>query len=78
MFGYQISNNRCISAIGLNDIYEKEVLNDIIEADVTTPQRCIEFSVRESNECSIFFASINTEKGICLWKGEYDSCIYVW
>lgn len=41
-----------------------------------------QFIVMESelfhNGCSIFFASINTEKGICLWKGEYDSRIYVW
>lgn len=41
-----------------------------------------QFIIKESeifyNGCSIFFSSKNAEKGICLWKGEYDSRIYVW
>lgn len=42
-----------------------------------------QFIIKESeffnNGCSIFFSSMkNAEKGICLWKGEYESRIYVW
>lgn len=41
-----------------------------------------QFIIKESeifhNGCSIFFSSINAEKGICLWRGEYDSRIYAW
>ncbi len=28
--------------------------------------------------CSIFFCSNSMEKGICLWRGEYDNRIYIW
>lgn len=28
--------------------------------------------------CSIFFCSYSMDNGICLWRGEYDSRIYVW
>lgn len=41
-----------------------------------------EFIIKESeifnNGCSIFFSSLNAERGVCLWKGEYDNRIYVW
>ena len=41
-----------------------------------------EFIIGESEifdrGCNIFFSSLNAENGICLWKGEYDSRIYVW
>lgn len=41
-----------------------------------------EFIIKESeifnNGCSIFFSSLNSESGVCLWKGEYDNRIYVW
>lgn len=41
-----------------------------------------DFIIKESEifgfGCSIFFHSLNNDSGICLWKGEYDSRIYVW
>lgn len=41
-----------------------------------------QFIIKESeifnNGCSIFFCSLNSESGVCLWKGEYDNRIYVW
>ncbi len=44
-------------------------------------EKC-EFIIKESEifnkGCSIFFTSLNAERGICLWEGEYDNRIYVW
>lgn len=41
-----------------------------------------QFIVKESEifnkGCSIFFCSLNAERGVCLWKGEYDIRFYVW
>lgn len=42
-----------------------------------------EFIVKESElffnrGCCIFLCSLNAERGICLWKGEYDIRIYIW
>lgn len=41
-----------------------------------------QFIVKESEffnkGCSIFFCSLNMDKGICLWKGEYDTRFYFW
>lgn len=41
-----------------------------------------QFIIKESEifnkGCSIFFCSLNAERGVCLWKGEYDSRFYVW
>ena len=41
-----------------------------------------EFIIKESEffdkGCSIFFCTLHAESGVCLWRGEYDSRIYVW
>lgn len=28
--------------------------------------------------CSIFICSCSLENGVCLWRGEYDSRVYIW
>lgn len=47
-----------------------------------TIEKKLEFIMSESefyyNGCSVFFSSINGDKGICIWMGEYDNRIYVW
>lgn len=52
----------------------------ILQGDVIIEKK--EFIVKEAElfhrGCCIFLSSLNAERGICLWKGEYDIRIYAW
>ncbi len=34
--------------------------------------------LKQKNGCSIFICTTDMKTGVCLWKGEYDTRIYVW
>ncbi|MDE6016768.1 MAG: hypothetical protein K2H41_13950 [Acetatifactor sp.] len=57
-----------------------EIGGIILQGNVIIEKK--EFIVKESElsftNCCIFLSSLNAEKGICLWRGEYDIRIYIW